>query len=83
MVRRNFDLPQARHEHVNAEYLKGLINVVPMRGAGDKPGWFCIGRFAIEMYCNLLEERQLLYPPLCWMSLFFMVNDQVRSTDVR
>ena len=54
----NFDLIQAREKHVNAEYLKGLINVVPARGAGDRPGRFCVGQFAIQMYCNLLEEGQ-------------------------
>ncbi|KAJ8442480.1 hypothetical protein Cgig2_022363 [Carnegiea gigantea] len=37
----NFDLIHAREKHVNAEYLKGLINVVPARGAGDRPGRFC------------------------------------------
>ncbi|KAJ8441114.1 hypothetical protein Cgig2_006943 [Carnegiea gigantea] len=35
---RNFDLPQASRENVNAEYLKGLINVVPGRRLGIKQG---------------------------------------------
>ncbi|KAJ8431947.1 hypothetical protein Cgig2_000006 [Carnegiea gigantea] len=33
---RNFDLPEASDKHANAEFLKGLINVVPTRGAGDR-----------------------------------------------
>ncbi|KAJ8423598.1 hypothetical protein Cgig2_030664 [Carnegiea gigantea] len=41
----NFDLPHASRENVNAEYLKGLINVVPCRGAGDKAGRYCVGQF--------------------------------------
>lgn len=53
---RNFDLVKASGKHVNVEYLKGLINVVPVRSAGDKPGRFCVSRFAIHMYCSLLEE---------------------------
>ncbi|KAJ8431991.1 hypothetical protein Cgig2_005920 [Carnegiea gigantea] len=41
-VCRNFDLIHAREKHVNAKYLKGLINVVPARGVWDRPGKFCI-----------------------------------------
>ena len=44
------------HMRCNAEYLRGLINVVPLRGAGDRAGSYCIGRFAIDMHCKLLEN---------------------------
>ena len=52
----NFDLPQASRKHVNIEYSKGLINVIPLRGARDRAGRYCVGRFAIEMYHKLLQE---------------------------
>jgi len=38
---------------VNAEYLKGLISVIPARGPGERR--YCVGWFAIEMYYNLLD----------------------------
>ena len=75
MVRRNFDLPQATHDHVNAEYLKGLINVVPVREAGDRAERFCVGRFAVEMYYKLLQGLQEVYPSLCRM-MFVKMTDQ-------
>ncbi|KAJ8437695.1 hypothetical protein Cgig2_030717 [Carnegiea gigantea] len=34
----NFDLPEASEKHVNAKFLKVLINVVPTRGAANRPG---------------------------------------------
>ncbi|KAJ8437548.1 hypothetical protein Cgig2_017901 [Carnegiea gigantea] len=37
-VCRNFDLIHAREKHVNVEYLKGLINVVPARGGRGQTG---------------------------------------------
>jgi len=37
---RNIDLSHAPQKHLNAEYLKGLINVVPLRGLGTKQGAF-------------------------------------------
>ncbi|KAJ8446968.1 hypothetical protein Cgig2_006596 [Carnegiea gigantea] len=40
---RNFDLPEVSEKHVNAEFLKGLINVVPTWGVADRPGRYCIG----------------------------------------
>ena len=76
---RNFDLSHAPQKHVNAEYLKGLINVVPARGAGDRAGRFCVGRFAIQMYCELLHERQQLYPTYCRKSVFIPPHDKVMN----
>ena len=54
----NFDVPQAVDDHVNAEFLKGLINVVPTRGAGDRPNRYYVGAFAVNMYCKLLRQLQ-------------------------
>jgi len=82
VMRRNFDLPQATHDHMNVEYLNGLINVVPARGTGDRTGQFCVSWFTIEMYYKLLEGQQQLYPALCHMSLFLKPNDQVCATAV-
>ena len=53
---RNFDLLQARKKHVNAKYLKCLINVVPTTVAGDRAGRYYVGWFVIQMYCKLLDE---------------------------
>ena len=74
---RNFDLSHASDEHVNAEYLRGLINVVPVRGAGDRAGRYCIGRFAIDMYMKLLHKRQQLHPRYCHVCVFLPSQDQV------
>jgi len=57
-VCKNFDLAEAAEPHVNAENLKGLINIVPRRGAGDRPNRYCIAAFAMNMYCKLLTLRQ-------------------------
>uniref|UniRef100_A0A7C8ZNM0 Ubiquitin-like protease family profile domain-containing protein n=1 Tax=Opuntia streptacantha TaxID=393608 RepID=A0A7C8ZNM0_OPUST len=78
----NFDLSHAPQKHVNAEYLKGLINVVLARGAGDRAGRFCVGRFAIQMYCELLHERQQLYPTYCRKSVFIPPHDKARLNRV-
>ena len=48
---RNFDLSHASEEHVNAEYLRGLINVVPVRGAGDRAGRYVL--VALRSTCIL------------------------------
>ena len=74
---RNFDLSHAMDKHVNAEYLRGLINVVPLRGAGDRAGRYCIGRFAIDMYGKLLNQRQQMHPTYCHPSVFLPAQDQV------
>ena len=74
---RNFDLSHASEKHVNVEYLRGLINVVLLRGDGDRAGRFCIGRFAIDMYCKLLDERQKLHLSYCRTFVFLPSHDQV------
>ena len=72
---------------MNAEYLKGLINVVHARGPGDRAGRFCIRRFAIQMYCrlicSLLHDRQQQYSSLSLRSMFFNSNNQVRAIIIR
>ncbi|KAJ8420167.1 hypothetical protein Cgig2_000257 [Carnegiea gigantea] len=73
----NFELPEASDKHVNAEFLKGLINVVPTRGAADRPGRYCIGAFAVHMYCKLLHLRQRQHKRYCRMSAFLDHHDQV------
>ncbi|KAJ8424183.1 LOW QUALITY PROTEIN: hypothetical protein Cgig2_028308 [Carnegiea gigantea] len=72
----NFELPEASDKHVNAEFLKGLINVVPTRGAADRPGRYCIGAFAVHMYCKLLHLRQRQHKRYCRMSAFLDRHDQ-------
>ncbi|KAJ8421205.1 hypothetical protein Cgig2_019168 [Carnegiea gigantea] len=54
LLHRNSDQPQASGEHVNAEYLKGLINVVPIRGPGERAQLNRINAMSI----NLLESVQ-------------------------
>ncbi|KAJ8441664.1 hypothetical protein Cgig2_019051 [Carnegiea gigantea] len=55
---------------VPASWLRGLINVVPNPGAGDKFGRYCIGNLAIDMFTELLHRWQHTYLKLCWMSIF-------------
>jgi len=64
-------------KHVIVEYLRGLINVVPLRGAGDRAGRYCIGRFAIDMYDKLLKQRQQMHPTYCQLSVFLPAQEQV------
>ncbi|KAJ8452972.1 hypothetical protein Cgig2_014735 [Carnegiea gigantea] len=73
----NFDLPEATEKHVNAEFLKGLINVVPTRGAADRPGRYCIGSFAVQQYSKLLHSRQRQHRRYCRMSVFLDRHDEV------
>ncbi|KAJ8427968.1 LOW QUALITY PROTEIN: hypothetical protein Cgig2_017455 [Carnegiea gigantea] len=73
---RNFDLPEASEKHVNAEFLKGLINVVPTRRAADRPGRYCIGSFAVHQYCKLLDFCQREHKRYCRMFVFLDRHDQ-------
>ncbi|KAJ8425563.1 LOW QUALITY PROTEIN: hypothetical protein Cgig2_012306 [Carnegiea gigantea] len=66
---RNFDLPKANEKHVNAEFLKRLINVVPTRGPADRPGRYCIGSFACE------------HKRYCRMSIFLDCHDQLSTVN--
>ncbi|KAJ8430624.1 hypothetical protein Cgig2_021586 [Carnegiea gigantea] len=76
----SFDLPEASEKHVNAELLKGLINVVLTRGAADRPGRYYIGSFAIHQYCKLLDFRQREHKRYCHMSVFLDRHDQGLSS---
>ena len=78
---RNFDLPEASEKHLNAEFLKGLINVVPSRGAADRPGRYCIGAIAVHLYCKLLHLRQRQHKRYCRMSAFLDRHDQVSENN--
>ncbi|KAJ8420360.1 LOW QUALITY PROTEIN: hypothetical protein Cgig2_023216 [Carnegiea gigantea] len=73
----NFDLPEATEKHVNAEFLKGVINVVPTQGAADRPGRYCIGSFAVQQYSKLLHSRQRQHRRYCRMSVFLDRHDEV------
>ncbi|KAJ8428795.1 LOW QUALITY PROTEIN: hypothetical protein Cgig2_009980 [Carnegiea gigantea] len=73
---KNFDLPEASEKHVNAEFLKGLINVVLTRGVVDRPGRYCIGSFAVHQYCKLLDFRQCEHKRYYRMSIFLDRHDQ-------
>ncbi|KAJ8428046.1 hypothetical protein Cgig2_007623 [Carnegiea gigantea] len=50
--------------------VKGLVNVVPRNGPGDKGKDYCINGFAIDYYSSLLMARQQLYPKWCRQSIF-------------
>jgi len=65
---------------VLASWLRGLINVVPNAGAGDKSGRYCIGNLAMDMFAELLHRRQHTYPKLCWMSIFLKHHTNVGFT---
>ncbi|KAJ8436959.1 hypothetical protein Cgig2_018906 [Carnegiea gigantea] len=48
--------------------VKGLVNVVPRNGPGDKVKDCCVNGFAIDNYSALLTERQRLCLSRCLMS---------------
>jgi len=48
------ELPELRDRHICADYLEGLIHVVPRHGPGDDARKHCIGGFAIDLYASLL-----------------------------
>ncbi|KAJ8423548.1 hypothetical protein Cgig2_007079 [Carnegiea gigantea] len=72
----NFDLPEASVKHVNAEFLKGLIDVVPTQGAADRPGKYCMGSFAVHQYCKLLDFHQREHKRYYRMFIFLNRHDQ-------
>lgn len=72
----NFDLPEATDKNVKAKFLKGLINVVPTRGAGDRPSRYCIGAFAVHMYSKLLDQRRQQYKRYYRNFIFLDQHDQ-------
>jgi len=50
--------------------LKGLLKVVPEHSAGDKGSEYCIDGFAIDLYGELLTDRQQMFPDLCTQTIF-------------
>ncbi|KAJ8430270.1 hypothetical protein Cgig2_030669 [Carnegiea gigantea] len=70
-------LPKLQPRHICADYLEGLVHVVPKYGARDDAGKHCIGGFAIDLYSSLLDEQQGSFPKLYWRSLFLARHDKV------
>ncbi|KAJ8429905.1 hypothetical protein Cgig2_025335 [Carnegiea gigantea] len=65
--------------------VKGLVNVVPHNGPGDKAKEYCINGFAIGNYSALLVEQQRLFPKWCRHSLFAKTTKltQVQLASIR
>ncbi|KAJ8430634.1 hypothetical protein Cgig2_026379 [Carnegiea gigantea] len=61
------DLKECMIKLVPANWLRGLINVVPKAGAGDKSGRYCIDNLTMDMFTELLQRWQQTYSKLCWM----------------
>ncbi|KAJ8432066.1 hypothetical protein Cgig2_016345 [Carnegiea gigantea] len=72
----SIELLELKLRHICADYLRGLIHVVPHFGAGDDADKYCIGGFAIDLYSGLLQDRQAKYPRLCWKSFFLLLHDK-------
>ncbi|KAJ8430715.1 LOW QUALITY PROTEIN: hypothetical protein Cgig2_000280 [Carnegiea gigantea] len=77
----NFDMPEASEKHVNVEFPKGLINVVPTRGATDRPGRYCIVSFTVHQYCKLLDFRQCEHKSYRRLSVFLDRHDQLSTVN--
>jgi len=75
------ELPELAPRHICADYLQGLIHVVPKHGAGDDGGKYCIGGFTIDLYSGLLEDRQQKYPEFCRRAVFFPRYDKVSAVE--
>ena len=76
-MNRTAQFPELRDRQICADYLEGLIHVVPRHGAGDDAGKYCIGGFAIDLYVGLLQARQHEFPRWCWRSVFLPRHDKV------
>jgi len=63
---------------MSVEWLRALIHVVPKGGTGNKLGRYCIGNFAIDMYCALLRKRQDKFAKLCWQSIFLDYHNIIK-----
>ncbi|KAJ8423070.1 hypothetical protein Cgig2_009339 [Carnegiea gigantea] len=64
--------------------LKGLIYVVPKKGAGDNTSEYCIGVVSIIYLGMALHAYQQKFPTLCWSSVFLKYYDKelLRKMDV-
>ncbi|KAJ8440451.1 LOW QUALITY PROTEIN: hypothetical protein Cgig2_013610 [Carnegiea gigantea] len=71
------DLKECMPKLVPGSWLRGLINVVPKAGAGDRSGKYCIDNLTMDMFNELLHMRQHTYPKLCWMSVFLKHHTRV------
>ena len=54
-MNRAAELPEYGDRHICADYLEGLIHVVPQHETGDDAGKYCIGGFTIDLYGSLLQ----------------------------
>ena len=59
-------LPECGDRHICADYLEGLIHVVPRHEAGDDARKYCIGGFTIDLYGSLLQARDQQFQRWCW-----------------
>ncbi|KAJ8422968.1 hypothetical protein Cgig2_002717 [Carnegiea gigantea] len=59
--------------------VKGLVNVVPRNGPGDKAKDYCINGFTNDNYSALLAEQQRLFPKWCRHSLFAKTTELIRA----
>jgi len=76
------ELPECGGRHICADYVQGLIHVVPRHGGGDAAGKYCIGGFAIDLYSGLLQARAQQYPRWCWGSVFLRWHRKVTGSYV-
>ena len=54
---REEDLKECMPKLVPASWLRGLVNVVPKAGAGDRFGRYCIGNLAMNMFTEFFHRR--------------------------
>ncbi|KAJ8435110.1 LOW QUALITY PROTEIN: hypothetical protein Cgig2_001985 [Carnegiea gigantea] len=69
----NFDMPEASEKYANAEFLKGLINVVPTWGAADRLGR--VVRSPPVLQTTPSPQRN--HKRYCRMSVFLDRHDQL------
>ena len=73
-------LEEGGASYISAVDVRGLVNIVPSRGAGDMPDKYCINGFAIDAYSELLRDRQRLHPRLCRSTHFVRTVELVRTS---
>ena len=74
------ELPELGDQHICADYLEGLIRIVPQHRGGNSAGRFCIGGIAIDLYASLLQVRDQKFPRWCWGSIFLPRHDKVSAS---
>ena len=61
------------------EFFKGHNSCHPQHRSGDAIGEYCLGGFPIEMYEDLLHQRQHTYLKLVWHCVYLRRRDQVHG----